>query len=346
MKKFVFILLLLFLTVIPVNATEFTAPTAPDSAQDYLPEQPETFSDGLWKVIKEAINRLQPALAEGTKVCGMLMACLLLSSILQTFTDMSKQTVDLVTTLTIATILIHATNSLIHLGVDTVREISEYGKLLLPVMTSALAAQGGITTSTALYTGTAFFNTLLSNGITKLIIPMLFIYLVLCICDRAIGENGLKGLLDLVKWLLTWTLKVILYVFTGYLGITGILSGTQDAATLKATKITLSGVVPVVGSILSDASESILAGIGVIKSSVGIYGVLVILAIWIGPFIRIGIQYLLLKITAAVCGTFGAKQSVGLINDISTIMGFLLAITGTVCLLLLISIVCFLKGVT
>ena len=53
----------------------------------------------------------------------------------------------------------------------------------------------------------------------------------------------------------------------------------------------------------------------------------------------------LLKATAAVCGIFGTKRSVGLVKDYSGAMGLLLAMTGACCFLLLVSLICFLKGV-
>ena len=61
--------------------------------------------------------------------------------------------------------------------------------------------------------------------------------------------------------------------------------------------------------------------------------------------LRIGIQYLLFKATAAICAVFGGHSAASLIEDFSTAMGLLLAMTGAVCLLLLISTVCFMKGV-
>ena len=345
MRRITIIILLIVLITTPVCALEYTAPEAPDTAQQYIPEQVASFSDGLWYIFKQAIKQLQPNLAEAAQVCLSLLACVLLASILNSFSGSAKRTVDLMVTLCIAALLVRSANSMINLGTKTVTEVSEYGKLLLPIMSAALAAQGATVSSAALYTGTAFFNSLLSAAIAKLIVPMIYIFMILCIAFHAIGEDVLKNLRDFVKWLVTWSIKTILYIFTGYLGITGVVSGTTDAATLKAAKLTISGAVPVVGNIISDASESILVGIGVMKSTVGIYGLLVILALWIGPFLQIGIQYLLLKLTAAICGAIGTKESVGLIGDFSCIMGFLVAMTGTVCVLLLVSIVCFLKGV-
>ena len=121
--------------------------------------------------------------------------------------------------------------------------------------------------------------------------------------------------------------------------------GTTDAAALKATKVTISSVVPVVGGILSDASEAVLVSAGLMKNAAGIYGILAVLAVFLSPFLKIGVHYLILKLTAAVCGIFGEKGLTELIGDFSTAMGLLLAMTGSECLLLLISTVCFLKGV-
>ena len=128
------------------------------------------------------------------------------------------------------------------------------------------------------------------------------------------------------------------------MSITGVVSGTTDAAVLKTTKVTISSVVPVVGGILSDASEAVLVSAGLMKNAAGIYGIFAVLAVFLLPFLRVGVQYLLLKFTAAVCSIFAPKSITELIGDFSTAMGLLLAMTGSVCLLQLISTVCFMKG--
>lgn len=343
-RKIIMAFTVLLLLATPAAAMEITAPDVPDSAKEYLPDAPETFAEGLMTVLTEAVKKLQPAIAEAAGVCVCVVAVVILISVVQALPGSSERVVRLVGVLAITALLLQPSHSLIHLGTHTVQELSEYGKLLLPVMTAAVAAQGGTTTSAALYTGTAFFDTLLSTMISSLIIPMIYIFLCLSAANCAAGEEPLGKLKDFVKWLMTWSLKTVLYVFTGYIGITGVISGTTDAVAVKATKLTISGMVPVVGSILSDASETVLVSAGVVKNAAGIYGVLAILAVWIGPFVQIGVQYLLLKLTASVCDVFGSKQVVKLVHDFSRGMGLLLAMTSTVCMLLLISTVCFMKG--
>lgn len=337
--------IIIALCAIPVSAMEFTAPAAPDSAQQYIPDESSSFLEDLWYVLKSAISQLNPKIAEASKTCISLIAVMLLMAMLQSFSGNAKQAVDLVGVISITTLLLRPSNSLIQLSLKTVEELSEYGKLFLPVMTGALAAQGGTTTSAALYAGTVAFNTFLSALIAKLIVPMLFVYIVLCVARSAIDEKVLKKLRDFAKWLMTWTLKITIYLFTGYLSVTGVVSGTADAAAVKAAKLAINGFVPVVGSIVSDASETILVSAGMMKNTAGIYGLIVIIAMCIGPFLEIGVQYLMLKATASVCGIFDSKGPATLIDDFSGVMGFLLAMTGTVSLLLLISTVCFMRGV-
>lgn len=345
MRRIIILLIMVILLAVPVSAVEFTAPEAPESAREFLPDESQSFGEGVMEILRRVIPYIQPSFAEASRVCLSLMAIVLLISLLQSLPGGVKQVTELAGAVAIGVLLLQASNSLIRLGTEAVTELSEYGKLLLPVMTAAMAAQGGTTASAALYTGTALFDALLSAAISQLIVPMIYIFLCLAVANSAIGEEMLKKLRDLIKWLMTWCLKIILYLFTGYMGITGVVSGSADAAAVKAAKLTISGMVPVVGGILSDASEAVLVGAGVMKNAAGVYGLLAILAVWIGPFVQIGVQYLLLKLTAAVCGIFGSKGITELIQDFAAAMGMLLAMTGAVCLLLLISTVCFMKEV-
>ncbi|MBQ7415779.1 MAG: stage III sporulation protein AE [Oscillospiraceae bacterium] len=346
MKKLILIILLFCYMAMPVQAADLTAPTAPDQAQDLMPPDTESFGEGLLYVFKSAVEKLEPEIAAGCGVCLAVIAVVILTSLVGSFPGTTKNVTELAGTIAVACLLLGSANTLVKDAAATVTELSEYGKMLLPVMTTAMAAQGGISGSAAIYTGTAVFDAVLCGVISRLLVPMTYIFLAMGIASAAIGEDILKKLRDFMKWLISWSLKIVLYVFTGYITVTGVVSGTADQAALKATKLTISGAVPVVGSILSDASEAILVGAGVVKSAVGVYGLLAIAAIAIGPFLRIGVQYLLLKLTAAICGVFGSKKTTELISDFSGAMGLLLAMTGTVCLMLLISMVCFMKGVS
>ena len=344
MRRIAILVLLLFALTVPVSALDLAAPEVPDAAAKYMPDDPQNLREGLLAVFRELLGQLRPDLRQATQVCVGAVAAAMVTSILQTFPGKLEKTMDLAGTAAVAMLLLNASGALIRLGSETIQEISEYGKLLLPVLTAALAAQGGVTTSTALYAGTAMFDSILSGLIGNVLMPMVYLFLALAIGNSALGEDSLKKLRDLVKSFMTWCLKTTLYVYTGFLTLTGVVSGPTDAMALKAAKLTISGMVPVVGGILSDASEAVLVGAGTVKNVVGLYGLFAVLAMWLGPFAKIGAHYLMLKLTGTVCDTFGSKRISSLIQDFGTAMGMLLGMTGAVCLMLLISMICFMKG--
>lgn len=344
MRRFI-VLLLLFTIAVPVNAAEFTAPEAPGSVAEYVPDQVDNFGEDLWFVINSALKIIWPSIIEAMGFCVSLIAVTMIVSVCTQLSAMTSDILRYSGGIVTAVILIQPSKAMIHLGIQTVQQLSQYGKLLIPVMTGAMAAQGGVTKAGALYTATAFFDALLSGAITDLLIPLVYVFLCISIVSRVFSQTLMKQIGDFTKWVITWGLKTVLYIFTGYISITGVVSGSADLAALKATKLAITGAVPLVGGILSDASESVLVSIGIMKASVGVYGVLVIVALWLIPFLQIGVHYLLLKVTSGLCQLFDIKETSLLVKDFADAAGLVLAMTGAVCLMLLISIICFMKGV-
>lgn len=344
MRRLVVALALVCAISVPASAAGFTAPEAPPEAHKLMPAETESFGEGLWHVITAAMEELQPSYAEALRVCVAIVAAALLTGLIGDIAVNVKPVITLIGTVTIGIILFQPMRALIRLGVETVVQISQYGRLLLPVMTGALAAQGAVTKSGALYLSTAFIDAILSSSVAEYLAPLVYLFLCVSVACNLFNQPLLLQIRKFIKWLMTWGLKIVLYVFTGYITISGVVSGTADAAMLKATKLTISGMVPLVGNILSDASEAVLVSAGIMKNAVGVYGLLVVIALWIGPFLQMGIQYLMLKVTSGITEMFGTKEMAGLVKDFSDAMGMILAMTGTVCLIFLISTICFMKG--
>lgn len=340
MKRLILICGILYVLTVPAAALDLTVPTIPEVS----PGEPQNFGDDLLQIIRDALDRFRPDLKEAASACVTILAVGMALSLGLSMPGRPKGAVELVGTILTASVLLEPARALVGLGVETVMELSEYEKLLLPVLTAALAAQGGTSTSAALYAGTAAFNAALSAIVSGLLVPGVWVFLALAVGYGATGDGILKKMRDQVRAASVWGLKTILYVYTGYISITGVVSGATDASLLKAAKLTISGAVPVVGGILSDASDAVLASAAAVKNAAGIYGMLAIISMWLGPFLRIGMHYLMLKAAGTVSGVFGVGSLSGVVEDFAAAMGLLLAMTGAVCLMLIISTICFLRG--
>lgn len=303
------------------------------------------FGESLKTLFFGSLTSVRDGYRSALKLCAVLLAIATLCAVASTA---KKNLVDAATiagALGLTVAVLSTFSSMIGLATQTVQDIADYSTCFLPVMASATMMSGGVTSASALYAGTVLFSEILMQLVSKLLVPAVMVYLLLAMAEAALSNRMLAELRELVGWLISKSLRILMYIFIGYITVTGVLSGTSDAATVKATKAAISGMIPVVGSIVSDASESLIASASVLKGAVGGFGMLAVIGICLVPFLTVGTHYLMLKVTAAVSGTVGLKPHVNLLKNFSAAMGYLLAMCGVCALLLLISTVCFLKVV-
>lgn len=329
---------------IDASAVEIDVPGVPYSVEEYMPENSESFSESIHDLIKKVLSKLDPVYNEASKTLATLIVIILVLNLVQILSDGEYSGIDFAGCCAVSHILLSTSNAMIQVTADTVSQISDYGMLLIPVLTTALAAQGGVSSSTALYAGTAMFNHVITRVISSVFIPMVYLFLVFSIVSNATGEEIMKCISVQIKRFVCWALKLIVTIFTTYMSITGVVSGTTDAVALKATKNVISSAVPIIGSVLSESSEAILVSAGVAKNTAGIYGILAILALFLSPFLVIGVHYITIKVASGICSLGINKRVAALIDDFSGAMGMLLAMCGSVCVMFLVSTTCFMKG--
>lgn len=357
MKRVVLLLFILIFLTLPVCAeedigieTDVLEQELPEEASELMPELSLQDEPNLWTgaetVLQRAILKADASLKSGLRLCAVLIGLVTLCAVAD-LSSVSKfgGAVNAAGALGICAVFVGEFNAMVTMAQNTIQTLADYSACLIPVLASAAAMSGSMNAAAALHTGTLLFTELLMQLISRLLIPGVFFFLAVATAEAALNSDALKELRELIGWLISKILRIMVYVFLAYLSVTGVIGGAADAVAVKTTKAAMSGMVPVVGGMISDASETLLASASVIKNSVGVFGMIAILSICILPFLKVGVQYLLLKTTAAVSGTVGSKPHVTLLKNFSSAMGYLLAMSGTCGLLLLISSVCFLKVV-
>lgn len=355
-RVFLLLFLLLFLTL-PVCAAEDVGIETDILEQELPSEAEELMSDvslqaetDLWSasksVILRALLKTDDSLQSGLRLCAILIGLVTLCAVAE-LSSVSKfgGAVSAAGALGISAAFLGGFNAMVTMAQETIQRLSDYSACLIPVLASTAAMSGSMNAAAALHTGTMLFSELLMQLISKLLIPGVFFYLAVAAAEAALSSDALTELRELIGWLISKSLRIMVYVFLAFLSLSGVIGGAADAIAVKTTKAAMSGMVPVVGGMISDASETILASASVIKNSIGVFGMIAVLSICILPFLKVGVQYLLLKVTAAISGSVGLQPHVKLLKSFSTAMGYLLAMCGTCGLLLLISAVCFLKVV-
>lgn len=246
----------------------------------------------------------------------------------------------------ISAVTVTSAASFISLGRTTLSDISAFSKALLPTLATAGAVNGAYTSAGVKYGVSVFFIDLLISAAEKLIIPLICAYLAAGIAAAAVGGEGINTAVNFLKWLTVSVMTGLVMIFTVFLSVTGIVAGSADAAVQRMTKTAISTALPVVGGIVSDAAGAVAAGAALLKNGIGVFGLIVVLAVCTVPFLKIGFTYLAYKAAAGLSGTVADARISKLLGTIGTAFGMILGLVGAAAVMLFVSVIISMKAVT
>ncbi len=299
-----------------------------------------TLNEGLHALLMRASREFRSILTKGLECVAVVLAISALCGVVETlFQGDPPFSLSVASSLTIMCVAAGSVTSLIGMGQSAINEINCFSKVLLPSLATAGAASGTPLGATAQYSITILFSDVLLSVITSVFIPLVYAYLATVTADSALGNHSLGKIAEFIKWIISGSLKLFLMVFVGYLTASGLISATTDIVGVKTAQFAISGMVPVVGGILSDAGEAVIAGALIVKNSIGVIGMLGLLSIILTPFLTLAVNYCLLKAAAALSEPMCDTRLGKLLNQISSGVGIVLGMTGASALLLFVSIV-------
>ncbi len=167
---------------------------------------------------------------------------------------------------------------------NTIENIANLSEIMSPIIITLMIAAGG-EVSASIYSPTvAFLSSGIISIISKFILPLVGLMTVFSLLSNVTTTVKLNKFAELCAGTIKWTLGIIFTVFTFFLSVQGIASGTYDGISIKAAKYTISNSVPIVGGFLSGGLDLVVAGCVLIKNAVG---VAVVFALFYTIFSRI-----------------------------------------------------------
>lgn len=322
---------------------------APDSLDGVGALELTDLGQGLERLKESVLGGMRDIFISSVRSAGALLLivlfCSLAGSVGESAGGMSAQAVHLAGAGGVALVALGDMNSLIGLGRETIQSLADFTTVLIPTMTMASVASGNVTSAPVRQAVTLLFSNFLTRLISRVLLPMTYAYAAGCVASAALENARLQPLCKLLRWCIVTVLTAILMAYTGYLAIAGSVSSAADATALKAAHLAISGMIPVVGGILSDATEAVFSGASVLRNSVGIFGVVGVLGFCAVPFLRLGIQFLLYKLSAALSATLSDHPAARLIQDLSSVFALVMGMAGACALITLLSLISTISAV-
>lgn len=302
-------------------------------SEEITPESPKifSFSDALGSAWELLINKAARPLRMLLGLCGVVLFCALAESMAHE--GNLKGIFSAVGVLCGAGIAAGAMNEMLQSSLTAIGTAANFMLVFIPVLTGISAALGHTLTAAAVNSSILACTQLFSQLSANFLAPLCGTILGLSTAGAVHPQLKTDKLGELVKKLIMWGLTLIMTIFMGVLSLQTAVSAASDNAAIKAAKFAVSQGVPIIGGTISDSVNTLQTGLGILKNSVGVYGIIAAAAV-IMPVLASLLCYKLAALLAEnMAEMFGLKELSTLLKSCGAVITIIMAITFGVLLL-------------
>lgn len=233
---------------------------------------------------------------------------------------LKKQTVDIVYFVCYSAIITTVVAMVTGLVKDikrTIEVLAGVVNAVYPPLVTLLTAVGGGVSTGLFNPGLAIVASVVGNIMTVVVLPLFIATVVFSIVGSISDNVKLDKLQSATRYIGGGVMTLTFGGLIAYLSISGLIGGTVDSASIKATKYLVSSYVPVIGGYLSQGVDLVRVGMVIVKNALGVSGIIAVILIVLTPAIKLLALTVGLKLTAGIIEPITDKRLSGFINNIS-----------------------------
>lgn len=294
------------------------------------------------RILESLKDALFAEISTGGRMMGQILALGILGAVFTNFSSVFNgsqisETGFFVTYLLLFTLLTAGLGQSISVAADTVEQILQFMKVLMPSYFLVVAFAGGSVSAAAMYEFTLLMITVGQWLLGAALIPATRIYLLLVLASNVVKEEFFSRLTELLEQAIGWGMKTLLGVVLGFHLIQGLILPYVDS--LKNGSVQkLIGMIPGVGQGAAAVTQMLLGSGVLIKNTMGMAAVVILLILIAVPVLKLLTLMFLYQCMAALMEPVCDKRLVACISAAAKGHKMLLQIVMTAALLLIITV--------
>lgn len=286
-----------------------------------------SFSDFISEIGKTLkVQSITPLKTISTIIGIMLLYSLLYNLKSSSKTSPMENVLSVCITLCITCAIVMPITSVISSSVNTINTASDFMLAYIPVMLFVMVSGGYSVSGASYYSLMIFAGQAVGQVSSNVLTPFLNLYLGLSVSSAVSPSVNLNGFLQTVSKIVKWLLGFLMTVFTALLTFRQLITTAMDSVSTRAIRFTLTSLVPVVGSALSDAYKTVQSSVGLLKSGVGIFVIFSVAIVFLPSLIQCLLWILSLNLCKSVGEIFNLNEPVKLLSSLSIVITTLFAI--------------------
>ena len=286
-------------------------------------------------VIKHIFESFTAALRSPLIMLGKITAATMLCVLVRSMS--AEGTVAKVFTLICVLVISDTVTDSLYSVKTSMEQMNSFMMSYIPIFSSVATAGGSAAA------GAGYYGVMLiiceSAGILAdtILVPFLSAVLAVTLVSAINPSLDLGSLAESVKKLVIWVLGIVMTLFTGLLSIQSFAGAAADNLSARAVKFAASSFIPVIGGSVSEAYSAVKGSIGVIRTSVGVIGVIIMSVIVAKPLLTLLAVKLAVWIGATINDIFGISNSGGLLKSINSVLSIGVSILAAYSIMFVIS---------
>ena len=203
-------------------------------------------------------------------------------------------------------------------GMSAVEVTSDFMLALIPVLAGIITAAGNPTLALTYGSFAMAAAQAAAQTAGNIIMPLCGAFSAFGMSASLSPELKLTKLADMIKKLTIGVLSFVAAAFSAVLGLKSLLAGSADTLASKGIKLALNSAVPIVGGALSDAYSSIIGSVSLLKSTVGVFGVIAVVMIDLPVVLQLTARIILLKLLGVLSSSMGDDTTGEVLDTLSS----------------------------
>ena len=223
--------------------------------------------------------------------------------------------------------------------------IAEFTLLVQPVFCMAMIFSTGIRSAGLTYEMLLLVLYLVQNLLQKLLLPLVFVFLLTQFANFAWKEEHFSSMAKLLEGGITFAQKALVTLILGLNLVQGMVAPAVDQLKKTAAVRTI-GVIPGLGGAINSVSEMLLGTGLLIKNCVGATVIVLLILLCAKPLLEIGALALVYRVLAAVAQPVTDKRVSGVLDALARagMLYLKLVVTAILMLFLSVAVVCVATG--
>ena len=294
--------------------------------------------------IKQCKERFSSSMRSAAELFMIALLCAITESFCNT--DVIRDAVDRIGCCIASLFVFGNFSSVVDEAAATVRTLTDYAHVALPVLFTTAAAGGGIVSASTRFASACLSMDVMLTVAQSCIVPLIYMYFAVSVSQSLYDNSLLQAASRITKWCITTALTVLAMAFGAYLSLTGLIAGSGDVLAVKTARTVLSRALPIVGGLLSDSAAVLLSAAAFVKNSVGVFALIAVCALCIGPVAAFSVKLFVFKTVAATVDFLPGARLPKLISAMSSVYAMLLGLIGCCASIFFIAIVSGIKVVS